>query len=160
MENRLSKLAKIIIILNIVFTLTIGIVHGYNVHRINETNDKIYQVMDERDISRHAAIEFLEAEGEELYIGGEFGVYFGVFMTFVSLVLLYSFAKYNGFFLGFFTAGACFFTTFIGGILLFYVILSEKSQVYGKSDAYSLNTEWEKSIHKKVKAIDATSDKD
>jgi len=159
MENRLSKLAKIIIILNIVFTLTIGIVHGYNAHRINETNDKIYQVMDERDMSRYAAIEFLVAEGEELYIGGEFGVYYGMFMTFASLTLLYCFAKYNGFFLGFFTAVVCFFTTFIGGILLFYVILSEKSQVDGKNNVYSLNTEWERSIHRKVKAIDATSKK-
>lgn len=159
MENRLSKLAKIIIILNIVFTLIIGTVHGYNNHRINETNDKIYQVMDEKDISRYAAIEFLEAEGEELFIGGEFSVYYGFFMTFASLILLYSFAKYNGFLLGFFTAGVCLFTSFVGGILLFYVILSEKSQIYGKSNAYSLNTEWERSIHRKVQAIDAGSEK-
>ena len=159
MNYRLSKLARIIIIINIVLTLTIAIIHIYNVHRIEVTNEKIYKVMDEKKVVRDTAIRILEKEGEKLFINQEIFTYFGLFVSILTLILLYKFAKSNGFFFGFFAALSSFITSFVGGLLLFYVIFSEKSEINRKRKGYSLKDEWERYIHKKVTIIDNDENK-
>lgn len=149
MYYRLSKLAKAIIIVNIVLTLTVAIIHGYNSHRIEVSNEKINEVMDEKKVIRDTAIRILENEGEELFIDQEFTTYFGMFISILTLILLYKYAKGNEFFFAFSAALCSLLTSFVGGLLLFYVILSGKSEINGKREGFSLNDEWEKYIHQK-----------
>lgn len=159
MYYKFSKLMKTIIIFNIVLTLIIGITHGYNIHRINETNEIIVNAMEEQNVSRETAIRRLLKDGEKLFLGQELATFFGVFISITTLFLLYKYSKNSGFFWGFFAALCAVFTSFIGGFLLFYVILSGRSETGGNNETYSLRNEWEKSIHKKSSLIDAGQDK-
>ncbi len=159
MNYRFSKLSKTIIIINIVLTLTVAVIHGYNIHRIEVTNEKIYKFMEEKNVTRYTAIRMLEREGEKLFINQEFTTYFGMFMCILTLILLYKFLKSHGFFFGFFAAFGSFVTSFVGGLLLFYVIFSKKSEIKRKIKRYSLKDEWERYIHEKVIIIDNTEDK-
>lgn len=149
MYYKFSKLAKTIIIINLVLTLSVGIIHGYNIHRLNESNEIINEVMEEKQVIRLTAIRILESEGEELFIDKEMTTYFGVFVSILTLYLLYKFSKSNGFFFGFFAAFCGIFTSLIGGLLLFYLLFSEKSEVNGKRERHSIKNEWEEFIHKK-----------
>ena len=106
--------------------------------------------MEENDVSRDTAILELTHAGEELFIGGEFGVYYGLTISGIAIVMMLAFARKNGFFLGFLTALVCTFTTFIGGLLLFYVILSGKSQIDIDPNKISLRNDWEKFVHKRA----------
>ncbi len=156
MYFRFSKLAKNIIIINVVLTLLIGAYHGYNIHRLNETEEIIATAMEEQNVNRDTAIRRLLNDGEELFLGQEFTTFFGVFATFTTLILLYGYSKTNGFFFGFFAAFSAVFTTFIGGMLLFYLILYGKSEKSGSDDIFSLKTNWEQYIHNKSSRIDST----
>ncbi|MCH4887780.1 hypothetical protein EZV73_09355 [Acidaminobacter sp. JC074] len=147
MHIKLTKMAKRIIVFNLIITLILVGMHLYNLHRINETTEMIMLYMEENDVSRDTAILELTHAGEELFIGGEFGVYYGLTISGIAIAMLIVFSKKNGFFLGFFTAIVCTFTTFIGGLLLFYVILSGKSQIDIDPNKFSLRNDWEKFIH-------------
>lgn len=160
MDYRLSKLAKTIIIINIVLTIAIAIIHGYNIHRIEVTQEKILTVMEEMKVNRDEAIEILEHEGEELFIHKELTTYFGIFSSILTLFLLYKFSKGNGFFFAFAAAFCSLVTSFVGGLLLFYVILSEKGEIKGRKQRFSLKDEWERFIHKKAITTDNTADKE
>ncbi len=149
MYYKFSKFAKTIIIINVVITIMIGIMHGYNAHRINETNEMINNFMEEEQVLRVTAIRLLENEGAKLFLNQELTTYFGIFVTFLTLLLLYKFAKHNGFFFGFFAAFSSMFTSLIGGLLLFYLLFSGKSETDGKKGGYSFKDEWEEFIHKK-----------
>lgn len=159
MYYRFSKLAKAIIIINVVLTLAVAVIHGYNIHRINVSNQKIVKVMQENKVIRDTAIRMLEREGEELFIDKELTTYFGMFFSILTLFLLYKFTKDNGFFFGISAAFTSVFTSLIGGFLLFYVIFSGKSEIGGKRQGYSFKDEWEKFIHKKAIITDNPEDK-
>ena len=85
----------------------------------------------------------------DLFLNQELTTYFGIFVTILTLILLYKFGKHNGFFYGFFAAFSGMFTTLIGGILLFYLLFSGKCEVNGNNTGYSFKDEWEDFIHKK-----------
>ncbi len=150
MNLRFTKMAKVIIIINLIITLILLGTHGYNIHRINETTEIIVQYMGDHNVSRDTAVRELIESGEELFIGNEFAVYFGMTVTAITLAMLLLFTRFNGFFLGFFTAVCCLFTSFIGGLLLFYVILSGKSQRDIDPNKFSLRNDWEKFVHKRA----------
>ncbi|QVK21350.1 hypothetical protein KHQ82_03190 [Mycoplasmatota bacterium] len=148
MYYRFSKLARIIIIINIVLTLVATIIHVYNIYRIEVTNDKIYAVMEEYFVPREAAIDILIENGEDLFIGNEFATYFGFSMSIIAQFIYYKYAKYNE---GSSALLACFFgfiTTIIGGLLLSYMIFSDKSEDYLMRTESKKKNDWEKSIQK------------
>jgi len=150
MNYRLSKLAKTIIIINIVLTIILAGIHSYNVYRYTVTNNMIYEVIAEQDVDRETAIEILELDGEKLLLGGEIWAGFGLVVTLMVLALLYKYATTNGFLWGMFAATTCVFSTFIGGFLLFYVILSGKSEHNNKPEPSLPRNDWEKFIHEKA----------
>ncbi len=149
MYYKFSKMAKTIIIINVILTLIVGSVHVYNAHRLKESNEIILNYMEEHQVIKNTAIRLLENDGVELFINYELTTYFGIVMTVLTLFMLYKFGKNNGFFFGFFAAVFSVFTSLIGGLLLFYLMFSGKSEVKGNSGAYSLRNEWEKFIHSK-----------
>ena len=159
MYYKFTKLAKNIIIINIVLTLLIVAYHGYNVNRINETQEIIMTAMAEQDMSREIAIEWLLQDGVDLYLGQEFATFFGLFMSAVTLILVYKYSRTNGFFFGFFAAVCAVFTTLIGGFLLFYLILYGRVEIDGNPRAHSLENKWEKYIHNRSDQIDAPNHK-
>ena len=149
MYYKFSKSAKAIIILNVILAIVIGGIHGYNVHRLNESNEIINTYMEENKVIKNTAIRLLEKDGVELFYGKEFTTYFGVLVSFLSLILLYFYAKNNGFFVGFFAAFFGAFTSLIGGMLLFYIMFSGKSETSQYRQVTSIKNEWEKFIHTK-----------
>ncbi len=149
MHFKLSKLARIIIIINVILSLSMAAFSGDRIIKMTETQNKIESVMYENDLKREDAIILLEGQGEELFIGGEFFGYYSMFMSIISLILLYIYAKYNNV-IGFITALTCVFTTFVGGFLLFYVILSGKSETKAKPKEYKYKDDWSHFMHEKV----------
>lgn len=150
MNYKLSKLARAIIIFNVALTLIVASFHGYNVTRINETNNKIQAFMAEKQVIRVTAIRMLEREGVELFLGDEFITFAGLFLCLLTLFLLYRYAKTDGFFYGFFAAFFGLLATFIGGLMLFYVILSGKSETGENKQEFTIKKDdWEKYIFKK-----------
>lgn len=148
MDFKFTKLAKIIIIFNVVLTVLVIGVHGYNIHRINVTSEKIAVVIEEMGVSRNTAITMLENDGENLFLDKEFITYSGILLSVVTLFILYMYAKYNGFLLGFLLGFLSLFTTFIGGLLFFYLIFSGKSEIQERKVVYNSNDEWEDYIYK------------
>ncbi|KAB3527694.1 hypothetical protein [Alkaliphilus serpentinus] len=149
MYYKLSKLAKTIIIINILLTIIVGIFHGYNVYRLHESHERILEVMEERKVIRETAIRMLQKEGEEVFIEHGMTSYFGVFMSTLTLFLLYKYAKESKFSFAFSAAFSSLLTSYIGGLLLFFVIFSGKSEINGIGKGSSVKDEWEKYIHKR-----------
>lgn len=149
MNTRLSKLMRSVIILNVVITLIAIAIHGYHMHWSYESNDQIVTVMEEKQVIRDTAIRILEDEGVELFIPQGMSYFFGLFISFLTLFLLYVYSQTNGFFAGFFAAFCAVFTSFIGGFLLFYVFFSNKSEKIPNGEKYSFKNEWQKYIHEK-----------
>jgi len=149
MNKRLSKLAKITIVINIVLAIIIGSIHTYNVYRIKETNDIILEKMAEKNVIRDSAIYLLEQEGVDLFLGQELTTIFGLFASLLSIFLLIMFAKNVSFFYGFGAAFTGVFTSFLGGFALFYVLLSGKSEINISSERQSFKNDWEKFIYNK-----------
>lgn len=153
MHYRLSKHARVIIIINIILALIVGVVHCYNVYRIMDTERIIEERMAEDGIVRESAIRFLEREGVDLFIGFEFETYSGLIVTIATILLMYRFSKSNGFVLGFMAGFSAMFTSFIGGLLMFYTLLSNKSQTTTRSSgAFSSEDEFETFIHSRAEA--------
>jgi len=149
MNTRLSKLMRTVIILNVVITFIAIAIHGYHMYWSYESNNQIVRVMEEKQVIRETAIRILEKEGVELFIPQGMSYYFGIFISLLTLFLLYVYSQTNGFFAGFFAAFCAVFTSFIGGFLLFYVFFSGKSErIPGNSD-YSIKNKWQTYIHKK-----------
>jgi hypothetical protein len=122
---------------------------GSKIIKIEQTADIIGGFMEENNVDRDDAIFLLEKQGVELYLGDEFFALFGIMTPIFSLILLFIFAKNNNFGIGMVTAVTCVFTSFIGGFLLFYVILSNKLQVKGEAKEYTYRDDWSHYIHKK-----------
>lgn len=156
MDHKLSKLMKNIIILNVILALIILGIHSYNVFRIEETNNTLVSYMEEHGVIKSTAIYRLEREGVDLFLDKELTTYFGVSISLLSLISLYKFGKHNGFIKGFFAATCCFFTSFIGGLLMFYIILSGKSQISSVErhpQKFTFKNEWEKYIHNRSDSL-------
>jgi len=132
-----------------VLTASSLIVHGYNLYRIIETNRMIFDEMDRENVLRETAIDYLEKRGTDLFLGGEFATLVGLFFGLPALFSLYMFSKENSFFFAIAASFLCLVTTFISGLLLFYVIFSGKSERYVAVGDRIFNSEWEKYISEK-----------
>lgn len=151
MYHRFSKLAKIAILINAVLLVIALIINSYNMYRIIDTNNKIVNMMEERQVIRSTAISYLEDEGVDLFVGRGMSAYFGLTMTFLSMFLLYKYSQDNSAFLGFAAAFSSVFTTFIGGFILFYVIFTGKDEVKASANSFSFRNAWEEFIHNSAK---------
>jgi hypothetical protein len=144
-----SKSAKWIIAFNIVITLAVLALHFYNVYRISETNAAIAEWMAKTNETRKSAIYSLEREGVELFLNQEMSTYWGIFMCLLTLGLSYVFARYNGFFVGFSLATASTLSSLVGGLLLFLVLLSGKSETEVRKRKREFKDTWEEFVHHK-----------
>ena len=149
MYHKFSKLAKFSIIFSIVLTSSVIIYHGYNVHRMIQTNRLIFDKMEEKKVLRETAIQYLENEGAELFLGDEFLTIAGIILGILALFSLYKYSMENGFFFAIAASFLCLFTTFISGLLLFFVIFSGKSEIQVESGERTFKTAWERFINKK-----------
>ncbi|MBI9012283.1 MAG: hypothetical protein JEZ08_08600 [Clostridiales bacterium] len=150
MNYILSKLARTIIIINIILSLSMAFYSGAKIIKIEQTADIIGSFMEENNVDRDDAIFLLEQQGVELYLGDEFFALYGMVISISSIILLIVFAKNNSLPIGLLTAMTCVFTSFIGGFLLFYVILSNKLQVKGEEKEYTYKDDWSHFIHEKT----------
>ncbi len=66
MYFRFSKLARTIIIINIILNIGVGILHGYNIHRLNQSNEAVKSYMAEEKVTRKTAIIKLTKYRESL----------------------------------------------------------------------------------------------
>lgn len=146
MHYRLSKSAKLIIIINIILSLFALGLYGYNIHRINVTYEKITSVIDERGVIRETAIMILEEQGEELFLGNELQTHMGFGISVLSLFFLYRYSVTNTFYNGFAACTFALLSNVIGGIALFYIFLSGKSEDYSKKSTFELKDNWERFI--------------
>lgn len=153
MSHSLSKLARIIIVISVVCALAMLTFHSYNIYRIIDTEKKIEAVMQERNVVKPSAIIILENQGVELYLGKEFTAYAGFCVSLFGLFTLYLYTKNDGFFVGFLTAFTNIFASGIGGLLLFYVILSGKSISRRQAQKVEPKNDWEKFIRKNAEEI-------
>jgi len=154
MHYRLTKFARNVIIINVVLAVIIGAFHGYNVYRIENTENIIEAKMEEAGTFRIAAIKLLEREGVDLFLGFELETYGGLILSFTTIILMMRFYKSNGFILGFIAGFCAMFTSFIGGILMFYALFSGKSQTsirVGKVDLSNADA-FTQYIHGRVEA--------
>ncbi len=140
-----SKMTRRVIVFNAVLTLIIGLVHCYNVYRIEETTRIINEYRELHHVTRDTAIDRLTEAGVSLFIGNEFATYFGIVMTIVALILLYNFKSNNGFFITMTTAISCFLANIIGGILLFYLIFSHRLESFTSEQMANSTVNREKS---------------
>ena len=105
--------------------------------------------MAQRKVLRETAIRFLEDDGVKLLLGGEFETLTGIVLGPMALFSLYYFSKENSFFFAMAASFFCLLTTFISGLLLFYIILSGKSEISVKIGERTFNNQWERYISKK-----------
>lgn len=150
MYIRHSKLTKIVILFNIIFAIGLFIVCAYYFREIQISNNIILDYMAETGMDKDSAIMSLQEAGVELVIGGGFAVSYGMFVAIASSVLLLFYAKNGGFLLGFITALSCVWLSFVGGFLLFYVMLSGKGEKSVSTNTFALRDGWEKFIHKRA----------
>lgn len=144
-----SKPAKWIVTINVIITLAVLALHFYNVYRISETNAVIAEWMARTNETRRSAIHSLQREGVELFLNPVPTIFLGIFVCFLTLGLSYSFARYNGFFVGFFLATTSTISSLVGGLLLFLVLLSGKSETEGPKRKREFKDTWEEFIHHK-----------
>ncbi len=141
MHYKFSKLAKKIIILNLVLTLVVLAIHVYNFNLIKQTNNKIHQVMIEKQVNRETAIWLLEKDGAELFLGDELFTLFGMISSAAVFLFSYFFAKNFNHLAGFGAAISSLLTSFVGGLLLFYLLFSGKIGIAQKQrEAVSNNS--------------------
>lgn len=149
MYYKFSRLAKFAIIFSITLTALVVLLHAYNIHRYIETNNLIFDKMDEMNVLRETAIRYLENEGIELLIGGEFSAAAGIIFGILTLFSLYKYSKENSFAFAIISSFLCLLTSFISGLLLFYVILSGKSEIPVEIDEREFKNQWESFISQK-----------
>lgn len=151
MYFRFSKLARFAILFSFALTLAAMAYHGVNLRRMVETNRLIFAEMERTGSSREIAIDSLEKQGVTLYIGGEFSALTGIVLGPLALFLLYQYSRGNSFFYAMAASFFCLLTSFVGGLLLFYVIFSGKSERAVKPGEREYRSQWEKYISEKAK---------
>lgn len=156
MNHKLAKSTRIIIIFNVLILIAAMMFHGHNVYKIKITNDTIHAKMAEEKVIRDTAIRMLKRDGVELFLGDEFATFSSLILIVVTLILLFKYSKTNLFFFGFGSAFFSLLTTFVGGLLLFYIILSGKSETgENMKDIWIQKDYWEKYIHNKSVETDS-----
>lgn len=149
MNYKLSKIARTIIIINLILTIIVAGYHGYNAYRLKVSEEIIQQEMREAKVIKDTAIRRLERRGVELFINEEFTTYFGLIISALTLFATYKYARHNSFTFGFFSAFTSLFTSFFGGLLLFYLFFSGKSESDNKSGTNECQDDWEEFIREK-----------
>lgn len=149
MNVKFSKLMRTAIIINVIITIIALVTHGYYIYRTFETNNQIVQVMEEKQVIRETAIRYLVKEDADLYFPRSITEFSGVIISLVTLAALYIYTQTNGFLSGFMAAFCAVFTSYFGGFLLFYVLLSGKSEIKPKSENPMIRNRWQMYIHEK-----------
>lgn len=144
MHFRLSKFGRAVIIINIVLSIIMIGFNSYNVHRLKESNAMIQAVAEEHQVARDTAIRWLKRDGVDLFIDQEFPTFSGIFLSVMTLFLIYVYSRSNGFYVGFFAAFCALFSSFIGGALLFYALFSGRTENHHVETEYTPTSEWEK----------------
>ncbi len=127
MHYKFSKFAYKVIIFNVILTVLVLLIHLYNLNSIMQTNAKIHQVINEKMINREEAINYLLERGEDLFLGDEFYTLFGILSSSAALLFSYLFARSYNYVYGSLAALTSLLTTFLGGLLLFYLMFSGKA---------------------------------
>ncbi|XMB67518.1 hypothetical protein RI065_03060 [Mycoplasmatota bacterium zrk1] len=146
MNYRFSKVGRVVIIINIILTLMATVIHGFNIYRIEVTENKISAVMEEYNVLREEAIDILIEDGENLYLGSAFVALTGFTLSILAQFIYYKYAKENEFFSGFFSCIFGLITNYVGGILLFYILFSGKSEGLIERKEFNPKNKWEKFI--------------
>jgi len=147
MYYKYSKLAKIIFLINAVLLVIAVIANGYIMSRLIDTNNNIVRVMEEKQVIRETAIRMLEKDGYEIFEGRGMSAYFGLTMNFLAIFFLIKYVQTNGAFMGF-GAGICgVLSTFVGGMLIFYLIFSGKELTKSTKKSFSFRNAWEEFVH-------------
>jgi len=149
MYYRFSGLARFTILFSFLLTASALIIHGYNLCRMIETNQMIFEEMARENVLRVTAIDYLERRGVNLFLDGELTTLTGIIFGLLALFCLYMFARDNSFFFAIAAAFFCLITTLISGLLLFFVIFSGKSEKSVGSGKRTFNSDWEKYISEK-----------
>lgn len=134
MHHRLSKTMKKIIFFNLIIILILLCFHVYNVYRVSKSNDIIKAYMLEHSTDRNTSIRYLIRDGVDIVVDGGFFSLFGIFSSIVSIYYTNRYIKSNLIHHGIMSALFSFFTNFFGGLVLFYFILSGKSESHHKND--------------------------
>lgn len=150
MYYKFSKLAKAIIIINVLLTIAFLLMHSYNIYRINETAKIISEWMAQNNETWQSSIYTLQRNGVELFINREFATYFGVFITTLTLILSYKFAKHNSFFVGLFLIITSMLSSVVGGVLLLFLIFSGKSETEKNKKTNNIKDAWEEFVHQEA----------
>ncbi len=103
--------------------------------------------MEENKIIRDTAIRMLEKEGVDLYLPTGLAYTYGITISIATLIVLYIYSRSNSFLTGFLAAFFAIFTTYRGGLLLFYVFFSGKSETIPQQNKLFIRNNWEKYIH-------------
>lgn len=149
MHKRFTKTMRMVLILNIIFTIIAFGIHCYYITRIQDTHNQITAKMDEMGVIRQTAIRMLEREGADLFFGRGLSAYFGVSISGLTLFLLYKYSKTNGFFYGF---GAAYFgtmTTFVGGLILFFMLFTNRAEQDYELRNITFKSKWQQFIHRR-----------
>ncbi len=126
MHYKFSKFAKNIIVICLLLSalaLAVGIYNGY---RVKSTSEQIHQVMTEEKVNREMAIMILTDRQVDLFLGDEFYVFFGMIAALAALVFLTLFARTYNYVFGLSAGLFCLLSTFVGGLLIFYLLFSKK----------------------------------
>lgn len=150
MYYRFSKLSKTVIIVNVIVTIVLMIFYGILFKRSLDSYALIESYMDQHNLIMEKAIEELILQGEKLYIGILVFSASGIVISCGALVMLITYARTNSFISGFMAAFFSVFTSFIGGILLFYAFFSRRREIKGDYSNYTGVTEWDRFIHQRV----------
>ncbi len=149
MYYKFSRLAKFTIVFTMILNTAVILLHSFNTYRMIESNKLIIAKMEELNVLRDTAIRYLQREGHDLFVGGEFATLAGIVLGLLALFSLYKFAQDNSFFFAIAASFFCLLTTFVGGLLLFYVIFSGKSEVAIESEERTYRSQWEQFISRK-----------
>ncbi len=154
MHYKFSKFAHKVIIINVILTVLVLLIHFYNLNSIMQTNAKIHRVIDEKMLSREEAIEYLQECGEDLFLGDEFYTLFGILSSCAALLFSYLFARSHNYVYGSLAALTSLLTTFLGGLLLFYLMFSGRAgdANYAEKIADRVpKSDWEAFLHNRNK---------
>jgi len=148
MNNRLSLLMKKAIIINVILLILAMCVHTYNIYRTYETQAHIVRVMEEENVIKETAIRMLQNDGVDLYLGFSSAI-FSMCNCLATLAVLFFYARSNSFYTGFLAAFFSVFSTYLGGMFLFYVFFSGKSERTVTEPAYQGSERYMNYIHER-----------
>lgn len=150
MYYRFSKLSKTVIIINIILSIILIAYHSVNVVKSVESYKLVEEYQLEYKVDFETAVKELTEQGETLLIGALYFSIVYIVYCIIAILLLRRYAMKNGFAAGFIAAIMCLFSSFIGGLMMFYVFFSSRREVSHRSRPYMGYDKWTRFIHKRA----------